>query len=142
MSNTNTDAIDATIIMWRDRGVNPGGIASALRAEGLGQWTTSAVRTALERLDAKAGIVRTAEAVFTPGEDEDYGGEGWAGHCGDKFIRPWLDSAGRNVRDTGCPGEQGDGGQGEVSSTFADLALEHLERTEEADQDNPFGSTG
>ena len=58
MSDTDTDTIDATIIMWRDRGVNPGGIANALRAEGLGQWTTSAVRSALKRLDEKASIIR------------------------------------------------------------------------------------
>lgn len=141
MSNADTDAIDTAIIEWRDRGVGPSGIASALEAEGLGRWTAKNVRAVLKRLDAEAGIIRDAEAVFTPGEGEDYDGEGWEGHGGDKFVRPWLDRAGRDVRDTRCPGEQGDGGQGEVSSTFADRALEHLERTEEADQDNPFKST-
>ncbi len=142
MSNTDTDtdAIDATIIMWRDRGVNPGGIASALEAEGLGQWTAKAVRAVLDRLDDKAGIIRAAEAVFAPGEGDDYGGEGWEGHGGAKFTRPWLDSAGRNVRDTGCAGEQGDGDEAPDTS-FADRALEHLERREKADQENPFKST-
>ncbi len=141
MSDTDTGAIDATIIMWRDRGVGPSGIASALEAEGLGRWTAKAVRAVLDRLDDKAGVVRAAEAVFTP---DEYVGEGWQGHGGDKFTRPWLDRVGRDVRDTGCAGEQGDGGQGEVSSTFADRALEHLERTEEAEKgpfENPFGST-
>ena len=145
MSNTDTDtdAIDTTIIMWRDRGVGPGGIASALEAEGLGRWTAKAVRAVLDRLDDKAGIIRDAEAVFTPGEEgtaEDYEAEGWAGHGGDKFTRPWLDRVGHDVRDTGCAGEQL-GGDVDTKSTFADRALEHLERREKADQDNPFKST-
>ena len=83
MSDTDTDAIDATIIMWRDRGVGPGGIANALEAEGLGRWTAKTVGAALARIDAKAGIIRDAEAVFAPegeGEGDDYDGEGWAGH--------------------------------------------------------------
>lgn len=131
------------ITMWRDRGVNPGGIASALRAEGLGQWTTSAVRAALKRLDAQAGLARTAEAMFTPG-DEDEDAEGWEGHCGDKFVRPWLDSTGCDLRDK-CVGEQGSGGsEGQPDTTFADRAVEHAERAEEAEKGpggNPWGST-
>ncbi len=138
MSDTDTDAIDTTIIMWRDRGVGPGGIANALEAMGLGKWTAKAVGDALKRLGIKADTLRAAEAVFAPGEGEE--GEGWAGHCGDKFTRPWLDNTGRDVRDTGAPGEQGDGG-GDVDRTFADRAVEHLERREKADQDNPFFST-
>ncbi len=130
-----TDAIDATIIMWRDKGVAPGGIANALEALGLGKWTAKAVGAALKRLGIKADTLRAAEAVFTPeGEDE---GEGWADHCGEKFVRPWLDNTGRDVRDTGAAGEQG-GGDGDVDSTLAERALEHLERREKADQENPF----
>ena len=135
-----TDAIDATIIMWRDKGVAPGGIANALEALGLGRWTAEGVRAALKRLGIKADTLRAAEAVFTPGEEgtaEDYEAEGWEGHGGEKFIRPWLDRVGHDVRDTGCAGEKGDGG-GDVDTTFADRALEHLERREEADQGNPF----
>ena len=115
MSDTDTDAIDTTIIMWRDRGVGPGGIANALEAMGLGKWTAKAVGDALKRLGIKADTLRAAEAVFTPGEEgtaDDYEGvEGWAGHCGGKFTRPWLDNTGRDVRDTGAAGEQGDGGE-------------------------------
>ncbi len=144
-SNTDTDtgAIDTTIIEWRDKGVGPGGIANVLEALGLGKWTAKAVGAALKRLDVKADTLRAAEAVFTPGEEgtaEDYEAEGWAGHSGDKFTRPWLDRVGHDVRDTGCAGEQGGGG-GDVDTTFADRAVEHLERTEKADQDNPFKST-
>ncbi len=138
-----TDAIDATIIMWRDKGVAPGGIANALEALGLGRWTAEGVRAALKRLDVNADTLRAAEAVFTPGEQGtagDYESEGWAGHCGTKVVRPWLDRSGRNVRDTGAPGEQG-GVVEAPDATFADRALEHLERTEE-DDDNPFGLTG
>ncbi len=81
--------------------------------------------------------------MFTPGEEgtaEDYEGvEGWEGHGGGKFIRPWLDNTGRDVRDTGCAGEQGGEGEGvDTDSTLADRALEHLERREKDDQDNPF----
>ena len=139
MSNTDTDT-DAIIIMWRDRGVGPGGIANALEAMGLGRWSAEGVKAALKRLGIKADTLRAAEAVFTPGEEgtaEDYEAEGWDGHCGSKFTRPWLDNAGRNVRDTGCAGEQAGEG-GDVDSTFADRAVEHLERREKADQDNPF----
>ncbi len=130
-----TDAIDATIIMWRDKGVAPGGIANALGAMGFGRWTAKDVGTILKRLDAKA--------MFTPGEEgtaADYEAEGWAGHCGDKFVRPWLDRVGHDVRDTGCAGEQiGEGA--DVDTTLADRALEHLERTEKDDLENPFEST-
>ncbi len=131
----------ASIIEWHDRGVGPGGIANVLEVMELGKWTAKDVRAVLKRLDAEAGIIRDAEAVFTPGEDDDYGGEGWEGHGGAKFIRPWLDRTGRDLRDTGCAGEQGDGG-GNVDTTFADRALEHLDRREEADQGNPFETTG
>ncbi len=138
-----TDAIDATIIMWRDKGVAPGGIANALEALGLGRWTAEGVRAALKRLGIKADTLRAAEAVFTPGEEgtaEDYEAEGWAGHSGDKFTRPWLDRVGHDVRDTGCAGEQiGEGA--DVDTTLADRALEHLERTEKDDLENPFEST-
>ena len=98
------------------------------------------MRAALERLDDKAGVVRDAEAVFAPGEDDDYGGEGWEGHGGDKFVRPWLDSVGHDVRDTGCAGVQGGGDGDVVDRTFADRAVAHserLERREKADQENP-----
>ena len=101
-------------------------------------------RGGFKRLGIKADTLRAAEAVFTPGEEgtaADYGGEGWDGHCGSEFTRPWLDSVGRDVRDTGCFGEQGDLGDVDADSTFADRALEHLERREKADQDNPFKST-
>ena len=143
MSDTDTDAIDATILDWHSKGVGPGGIANVLEVMGLGKWTAKDVRAALKRLDAEAGIIRAAEAVFTPGEEgtaEDYEAEGWDGHCGEKFVRPWLDNTGRDVRDTGAAGEQGDG-DGDVDRTFANRAVAHLERTEEADQDNPFKST-
>ena len=146
MSNTDTDtgAIDTTIIEWRDKGVGPGGIANALEAMGLGRWSAKDVGAALKRLGIKADTLRAAEAVFTPGEEgtaEDYEAEGWAGHCGEKFVRPWLDSTGRDVRDTeGAAGEQSDGG-GDVDTTLADRALEHLERTEKDDLENPFEST-
>ena len=144
MTDTDTNAIDTIILDWHARGVGLGGISNVLEALGLGKWTAKAVGAALKRLGIKADTLRAAEAVFTPGEEgtaEDYEAEGWAGHGGDKFTRPWLDRVGHDVRDTGAPGEQGDGGQGEVSSTFADLALEHLERTEKAEKENPFGST-
>ncbi len=130
---SDTDTIDATILEWHAKGVGLGGIANVLEALGLGQWTAKAVGAALKRLD----IVRAAEAVFTPGEGE---AEGWEGHGGDKFVRPWLDNTGRDVRDTGAPGEQG--GEGvDIDTTFADRALEASERAEEADRDNPFKST-
>ncbi len=136
------EAIDATILDWNAKGVGPGGIANVLEAMGFGRWTASAVKAALERLGVKADTLRAAEAVFTPGEEgtaEDYEAEGWAGHCGEKFVRPWLDSTGRDVRDTGAAGEQGGGGADQT--TFADRAVEHLERREKADQDNPFETT-
>ena len=139
MANKHPDADPeaiARITEWHDLGVNPGGIASALNAEGLpvppgtrGPWSASTVKATLERLGVKADTLRAAEAVFTP-EDE---AEGWAGHSGDKFTRPWLDRDGRNVRDTGCPGEQGAEGMG-ADTSFADRALEHLERREKDDQ--------
>ncbi len=135
------EGIDTTILEWHDRGVNPGGIANVLAALGLGQWTAKAVRAALKRLGIKADTLRAAEAVFTPGEEgtaEDYEAEGWAGHSGDKFTRPWLDRAGHDVRDTGCVGEQGDLGDVDADNTFADRAVDHLERREKADQGNPF----
>ena len=130
-----SDTTDTTILEWHAKGVGPGGIANALEALGLGQWTAKDVRAALKRLGIKA--------MFTPGEEgtaEDYEAEGWEGHGGDKFTCPWLDRVGRDVRDTGCAGEQG--GEGvDTDSTFADRALEGLERREKADQDNPFKST-
>ncbi len=136
---SNTDTTDATILEWHGRGVGPSGIANVLEAMGLGRWTAKAVRAALERLDDKAGIIRDAEAVFAPeGEGDDYGDvEGWEGHSG-KFTRPWLDRTGRDVRDTGCPGDQGDLRDGSVDRSFADRALEHLERRERDDEETPF----
>ena len=135
MSNTVKDTIDATIIEWRDRGVGPGGIANVLEVMGLGKWAAKDVRAVLKRLGIKA--------MFTPGEEgtaEHYEAEGWEGHGGDKFTRPWLDRVGHDVRDTGCAGEQS--GEGvNTDSTFADRALEHLERREKDDQDNPFETT-
>ena len=133
--------IDEAIIEYHTKGVGLGGIANVLEALGLGKWTAKAVGAALKRLGVKADTLRAAEAVFTPGEEgtaEDYEAEGWAGHSGEQFIRPWLDSVGRDVRDTGCVGEQGDLGDVDTNSTFADRALEHLERREKADQENPF----
>ncbi len=127
MSDTVKDNVDTTVREWRDRGVGPGGIANALEALGLGKWSAEGVRAALKRLGIRADTLRAAEAVFT--EDE-----GWAGHGGDKFTRPWLDRVGHDVRDTGCAGEQG--GEGvDTDSTFADRAVEHLERREKADQE-------
>ncbi len=140
---TDTDDIDATILEWHAKGVGPGGIANVLEAVGLGRWTAKAVGAVLKRLGIKADTLRAAEAVFTPGEEgtaEDYEAECWEGHGGDKFIRPWLDRVGRDVRDTGAAGEQG--GEGvDTNSTFADRALEHLERRERDDLENPFDST-
>ncbi len=135
------EGIDTAILEWHAKGVGPGGISNVLEALGLGKWTAKDVRAALERLGIKADALRAAEAVFTPGEEgtaADYEGvEGWAGHGGDRFVRPWLDRTGRDVRDTGAAGEQSDG-DGDVDRTFADRAVEHLERREEADQGNPF----
>ncbi len=115
MTDTDTDAIDTIILDWHARGVGLGGIANVLAALGMGKWTAKDVRAALKRLGIKADTLRAAEAVFTPGEEgtaDDYEGvEGWAGHCGGKFNRPWLDNTGRDVRDTGAAGEQGDGGE-------------------------------
>ena len=131
---------DTVILEWHAKGVGLGGIANVLEALGMGKWTAKAVGAALKRLADKAGIIRAAEAVFTPGEEgtaEDYEAEGWEGHGGEKFIRPWLDRVGHDVRDTGAPGEQLGGGVN-ADTTFADRALEHLERTEKDDQDNPF----
>ena len=145
MSDMDTDAIDTTILEWHRKGVGPGGIANALEALGFDRWSAKAVGAALKRLGVKADTLRAAEAVFTPGEEgtaEDYEAEGWEGHCGDKFTRPWLDRVGRDVRDTGCAGEQGEHGQ--PDTTLADRAVEHLERREKADQGpggNPFVST-
>ena len=143
--DTEDATVDETIIMWRDRGVNPGGIANVLKALGHGQWTAKAVREALDRLDEKAGVVREAEAIFTtPGDDYEDGADGWEGHGGDKFVGPLLDSTGRDVRDNGAPGEQG-GPQGDwdvVDTSFADKAAAHSERCEEAEKDKPFGTTG
>ncbi len=136
--------IDEVIIEYHTKGVGLGGISNVLEALGLGQWTAKAVGAALKRLGIKADTLRAAEAVFTPGEEgtaEDYEAEGWEDHGGEKFIRPWLDRVGHDVRDTGCAGEKGYGG-GDVDTTFADRALEHLERREEADQGNPFETTG
>ena len=62
-------------------------------------------------------------------------------HGGEKFIRPWLDRTGRDLRDTGIAGEQGDWLDDPTDSTFADRALESLERHEDADLKNPWGST-
>ncbi len=141
MTDTGTDAIDTTILEWHARGVGLGGIANVLEALGLGKWTAKAVGAALKRLGIKADTLRAAEAVFTPGEEgtaADY--EGWEGHGGEKFVGPWLDRVGRDVRDTGAAGEQSDG-DGDVDRTLADRAVEHLERREKADQDNPFKST-
>ena len=130
------EAVDTTILEWHEKGVGAGAIANVLEALGLGRWSASTVRATLERLGVKADIIRTAEAVFSPGEGstaEDYEAEGWQGHSGDKFIRPWLDRVGRDVRDTGCAGEQG--GEGvDTNSTLAARALEHLERREKDDQ--------
>ena len=128
------------------RGVGLGGIGNALEAMGLGKWTAKAVGAALKRLGIKADAFRAAEAVFTPEGEEgtaaDYEGvEGWEGHGGEKFIRPWLDRVGHDVRDTGAAGEQGDLGGADVDTSFADRAVEHLERREKADQDNPFKPT-
>ncbi len=139
MTDTDTDAIDTAILEWHRKGVGPGGIANVLEAMGMGKWTAKAVGDALKRLGIKADTLRAAEAVFAPGEGDE--GEGWAGHCGDKFTRPWLDRVGRDVRDTGCAGEQGGEGEDQPDSTFADRAVAASERAEEDDQDNPFGST-
>ena len=96
------------------------------------------MRAALERLAEKEGVIRTAEAVFSPREDDnDYGGiEGWGGHSGDKFLGPLLDR--------GIAGEQGGLGDMDVvvDRTFADRAAAHSERCEEAEKGNPFKSTG
>ncbi len=103
---TNTDT---TILEWHAEGVGPGGIANVLEALGLGKWSAEGVRAALKRLGIKA--------MFTPGEEgtaEDYEAEGWEDHGGEKFIRPWLDRVGHDVRDTGCAGEQSDLGGGDV----------------------------
>ncbi len=143
MSDTDTDTIDTAILEWHAKGVGLGGIANALEALGLGKWTAKTVGAALKRLGIKADTLRAAEAVFTPGEEgtaEDYEAEGWQGHGGEKFVGPWLDRVGRDVRDTGAAGEQG-GGDGDVDTTLADRAVEHLERREKADQDNPFETT-
>ncbi len=141
---TEHDDADTAILEWHARGVGLGAIGNVLEALGLGRWTAKDVGAALKRLGIKADTLRAAEAVFTPGEEgtaEDYEAEGWEGHSGDKFTRPWLDRLGRDVRDTGCAGEQG--GEGvDTDSTFADRALEHLERREKADQGNPFETTG